>query len=455
MEDGIARMGRPFVDLPDLLAVEHQILRDHAALDSDLRERDRRIGRRLGPAGDAARLSAWAREMNPSSGTRRAFRAASFLLVLAGLVLGAGASIGLLSLDAGRPINVFHFLVWMVGLQILLLVVLALLLLPPRLTRWIPLDFCHDVLRRVLVRIAPEETGRAQARLARLEPAIRWALLARTQAFGVAFNLGVLTAALLLVTFSDRQFCWSTTLQLKNAFFHGLVDAVATPWKALLPAAAPTPELVDLTRYSTTDGAYLHPGAGPKLAGGWWPFLLMAVAVYGLLPRTLVLAVAARGLRVALTRLPLRDDAEYSRILERLETDLPGFAAGPAGPGPDAPAAALPPGPLPGRGLSCSLVIWEGVDVPDSAIETRFGWRVGRRFKPGDPPAVGEGPVVLAPPPWEDPTTSYRRVVRAWREAVGPDRLILVFLAHPGRRAIWDQVLRRWGDPSLRVEAAG
>src|SRR2546423_330732 len=131
---------------------------------------------------------------------------------------------------------------------------------------------------------------------------------------GLVIGWTAATAALLgclrLIVFSDIAFSWSTTLvQLDAPRFHGLVHALAAPFAWLWPDADPSRALVEATRYSRLEGSYVLSGAGraarPELVGGWWPFLLASIALYGLLPRCLALGIAAvRGSHL-LARLPL------------------------------------------------------------------------------------------------------------------------------------------------------
>jgi hypothetical protein len=340
----------------------------------------------------------------------------------------------------------------MVGVQILLLAALLLVL-----ARRVPaLQLAQELLAWVVERLGRLGLDRLRGRAGRLGPPLRWALVARTQAFGVAFNAAALLTAYALITFSDRQFAWSTTLRSPEGVFFDVLHALAAPWRPFVPAASPSLDDLLHSRYFMMESRYQYPDLGPEAARSWWPFLLMAVAVYGLLPRVLALGFALWRQRAALAEIPLRGDAEYSRILERLELDVPEFVADPDRSTSEAPASPGPRAALPNRGGSCVLVAWDGAELDAEAVESRFGWRVARRFRPDEAPAKDvDGPVVLAPPAWEDPTKSYQRVIRAWRRSTGPDRLLVVLLARPERRRIWESVLAGMADPSLRVEALG
>ncbi len=430
--------------LSELLELELQIADDRRLDEGRLRERDRAIGRRFSGSGLAswALLLGWLREVRPGSSVRHAFSLVRVLLVLLGLLGGAGAAAAFLTPLHGRPVNVFSALAWLVGVQILLLGLLFLGLLPRRPGPGVQL------LRGLIERL-----GRFRARAAKLNGVERWTFIALVQQFGVAFNVAAILTALLLVTFTDLAFAWSTTLRLHDGAFASLVEAVALPWGGLLPDASPSFRLVELTRYSQVEGRYLHPEGGPGIGGAWWPFLVAALGVYGLLPRLFVWCFAALSARKALRSVTVEGDAEYARILERL-----GFAHLQVRADEEAPATEIPLKPgikagLPAAERPCVLVLWEGVTLDDAAVRARFGWTVGRRQGPGDAPA-GPAPVILVPPPWEDPTKAYLRRVRAWREAVGREGMIVLYLLEGGRREVWERVLETLGDPALRVETA-
>ena len=121
--------------LPELIELELQIADDRRLDEGRRRERDRAIGRRLlgGGLSSWALLRAWLREVRPGSSVRHAFALVRILLVLAGLLAGAGAAAAFLTPLHGRPVNVFHALAALVGVQILLLLVLLLGMFPRRL----------------------------------------------------------------------------------------------------------------------------------------------------------------------------------------------------------------------------------------------------------------------------------------------------------------------------------
>jgi Protein of unknown function (DUF2868) len=494
--------------LADLVDLEAQLLRDRDADPAALEARDRALltGRGAArPRGPHAMLSGWLdalraaepRRTFPGEAVARALRAVRLALVLAGFALGWGAAAALLRFDGPHPVNVWEYLLAFVGVQLLLLVVLVVAFAAPRATAGIPLvgafrALVGAIVPRVAARAFRGDRGadrrvllhRLRSRRSlyrRVEP---WLLLGLTQRFAVAFNVGVLLATLRMVVFTDVAFAWATTLlELSPARFHGIVEALAAPWARLWPDAAPSAALVEATRYSRLERAYFQSGSGraadPALVGAWWPFLVAAVACYGLFPRVFALAAAGARTRRVLARLPF-DDVEVRGVLDRLaaprvETRSPVPEA--AGPGP-IPAPGLEPRAAP-PGSRCALVLWRDVPLaPDlrEAITRRAGCEVsavhlagGRDHEEGaaawDRIAAGADPVVVLAEAWEAPDKGALRLLRALRAALGPRRRVLVLLTRTGGEgvagpearevALWREGLARLEDPWLAVEGIG
>jgi hypothetical protein len=494
--------------LADLVDLEAQLLRDRDADPAVLELRDRAL---LAGA-DAPRprdphrlLSRWLERLRaaepgrtfPGEAVARALRAVRLALVLLGFALGWGAAAALLRFEGPHPVNVWEYLLAFVGVQLLLLVVLVVAFAAPRATAGIPLvgafrALIGAIVPRIAARALRGDRGaewgvllhRLRSRRSlyrRVEP---WLLLGLTQRFAVAFNVGVLLATLRMVVFSDIAFAWATTLlELSPARFHGIVEALAAPWARLWPDAAPSAALVEATRYSRLERAYFQPGSGraadPALVGAWWPFLVAAVACYGLLPRLVALAAAGARTRRILARLAF-DDVEVRGVLDRLaaprvETRSPIAEAARPGPAP-APNPA-PRGGAPGS--RCAIVLWRDVPLAPElreAIARRAGCPVtavhlagGRDHEEGsaawDRIADGADPIVVVAEAWEAPDKGALRLLRSLRAALGPGRRVLVLLARTGAEghrgpaaqdvALWRESLARLEDPWLAVEGIG
>ncbi len=486
--------------LEDLIDVEAQLARDRERDPSAVAARDRAIARAEGldPAAPHAALAGWLRaleaeepeRLRPGHAVARGLRIARAALAAAGLVLGWGAAAALLRFEGPQPVNVWDFLLVLVGGQLLLLAALVVIVLSPRASQAVPfLGGARAAAGALAMRLASRRLPAARAdewrllahRLRgrrslyrRLEP---WLLLGLTQAFGVAFNVGVLAAALRLVVFSDVAFSWGSTLGWLDADrLHAAVRAIAAPWARLWPDAVPSQGLVAATRYSRLEAAYYladtRRAADPGLVGAWWSFLVAAVACYGLLPRALALGYARWRTARLLRTLPL-DDLETAALLRRLaEPSVETRSRVPEREGARAASAPAPGPPLRADGR-CALVLWR--DAPfdpalQAAVERRLGTAVslagaagGREHEEGAADwarlAAGAGSVAVLADAWEAPDRGVLRLVGALRSALGPKVPVLVLLAGDGERAadvrIWRDGLAPLEDPWLGVEPLG
>jgi hypothetical protein len=491
------------MNLADLIDLEAQLARDRDADPGALAARDRALlgGSASGPERRDALLARWLEALRaedrsalrPGRAVAGALSALRALLVVAGLLVGWGAGTAIMSYGGGHPVNVWDFLLAFVGVQLVLLLLLAASFFLPLAALGTPaLGMVRGALGGLYPWLAGRVLGgdrsraewralwhRTRSRRSLYQAVEPWVLLTLTQALGVAFNLGVLAAVLRLVVFTDVAFGWSTTLvELDPARFHALARALAWPWRALWPDAVPSEALVEATRYSRLDAAYALSGAGrsarPELVGGWWRFLVAALVCYGLLPRALLLAAARLRVARLLGTLPL-DDAEVGRVIARLSA--PHIALGGAGAEPAgalAPAAATAPLPV-APGAPCALVLWRdapGGPALDAAVARALGRPVVRTRSAGgrEHEDVGTGwaalaaeadPVVVAEA-FEAPDRGVRRFLEGLRRAVGPRRLVLVLLVgstdgapRPPRDEdvrIWRDGLAPLADPFLTVE---
>ena len=442
----------------------------------------------------------------------RSLRLVRAALIALGALLGWGAAAAVLGYTGREPVNVWDFLLVLVLAQLVLLLLLVGSFALPSGGGGVPLvgalrglaAATYPRLAAGLLRLgarvgAPVDPGnerleewrqlwhRLRSRRSLYRQVEPWELLRLTQAFGVAFNLAALLSCLRLVVFSDLAFSWSTTLvELDAGRFHAFVNALATPWSWALPDAVPTRGLVEATRYARLEGAYVHPGtvagaAGavravrPELVGGWWPFLLTALACYGLFPRLLTL-LGARVLQArALATLPL-DDVEVTRLVARLTgPHVDTRAGGPEVAPPPWPTGAVVPGSSPAAGR-LGLVLWR--DVPDTpalvaAVARRTGGAVlsvrpagGRDHEEGttdwDEVARGVDGFVVVAEAFEAPDRGLLGLLERLRAALGPRRYLHVLLIEAlaaeaasggGDLRLWREGLARLEDPHLAVSA--
>jgi hypothetical protein len=145
-------------------------------------------------------------------------------------------------------------------------------------------------------------------------PLLRLAARALAQRFALAFAIGMTVSFLLYLVLTDLAFGWSSTLEVTSQAVHQATRLISYPWHALWPEAVPSATLIEQTRFFRVEGDHAVIG---EIQGGWWPFLLMNLLVYVLLPRVLSFAWAEWSLGKALQRL-FRQDAHIAGWWQRL-----------------------------------------------------------------------------------------------------------------------------------------
>lgn len=501
-------MTRPLDPLPDLVALAAQLDHDERQPMADLVERDQRIAAEI-PAATAAgapdRLLGWlsAAEVEPIFATRHAAergqRMARAALTAVGAIAGLLLALGTFYYDGSQRVNVLVVLGVFVFLQLGLLLLTLLLGIPGAWRRWVPgLEALADLLgvfspgrvlqwsRGWLPRAARERFERLAARTQRHQTLYaevsRWWALEASQRFSVALLMAATGCLLALVTFSDLAFGWSTTLDPAPATIHRFAAGMAWPWSWAWAEAAPSLELVERSRYFRFAGApETAPAPGDvRLFGQWWPFLLMSLLTYGLLPRLVLLGIARRQLRVAGSR-ALLETPGVPAVLRRLEPvalslqseEAPGFV----GLGvPEASLAVAAPAATT-LVLPRAVLLWSDPLGADAALE-RLGWpgpvgRLGGEQSPAADraaiaalasgawdPAAGSAapPVAVLVAAWEPPVAECLDCLRELRTALGRGAAVSVLpLGLPGQAVRagdfrqWQQRLATLADPWLEV----
>lgn len=230
-------------------------------------------------------------------------RALGAIAVSAGLILGFSAALGALYYSGSRPVNVAVFLAVTVFIQWILMF-WALIV-------WISRGFRQSA-SRALVRFASsvgtwlagatdhlpgEQRMRVRGQAAALRQLagrngelLRWPPILALQGFGIAWNVGVISAVLLRVIFTDVAFGWESTWARGPEAAHAIARGFATPWIWFAPDACPTLEQVRLSWFHYMLGVGVLDRAATV---SWWPWLIGMVITYGLLIR-LALLVWAR-----------------------------------------------------------------------------------------------------------------------------------------------------------------
>lgn len=262
----------------------------------------------------------------------------SFLIALAAVILGGGATFGAFYFDGSGRVNAVSVLALLVALPGVFLFALGFAALPSRITRRVPGAGLWTVLGRTLSpgRLAPllwrffprdlrdamalvsGRLGRHQQLYAGLQ---KWAILRWSQLFALSFQLTAVAGCLVLVVFTDLAFGWSTTLTTGDAAadaqrLHGITSTLATPWSWAWPDAQPSLALIGESRYFRAAAPLLSPADAARL-GGWWQFVVLTMLCYGILPRILTFTWAQGRLRSA-AQAALEASPGVSVVLRRL-----------------------------------------------------------------------------------------------------------------------------------------
>jgi hypothetical protein len=298
----------------------------------------------------------------------------------------------------------------------------------------------------------------------------KWQMLFWSQTTAVGLNVGVLGTAAVLITFTDLAFGWSTTLSVDSGTAARVVDAIAAPWSGVLPQAVPDAALVERSQFFRLEG-----GAGladSRALTGWWSFTVLAVIVYGLLPRLAFWLVAGWRLRAA-TRGMLLHDARVVALLDRMSS--PDVATSELHHEEAHAASQRKARGLAGTALTgaAGAVVWGQAIATDAAaeyVQAHLGLAPGEIFEAGSGSLDADRTiaerlagkaeaVVILVPAWEPPLLEFADFLALVRSAIGPSRSIVVVpVADAGRevtaaeRENWRLAVGRTKDTHAYVE---
>jgi hypothetical protein len=257
-------------------------------------------------------------------------------LIVFGLVFGFTAGWGFFSYLGRTPVNVLYFLTAFILPQWLFLLLAASALLPGHgFNLYPPLQLAGALLnhyyaaawKKLINRLDAGKrlrldalAGHGRLFAGRLGSAFFWRAAALTQMFACAVNIGLLASSLLKITVTDLAFGWQSTLAFSAEKLFAAVRLLAIPWSWLWPEGAGHPSLAQIegSRIVLKEGiARLQ----TEDLVSWWPFLLLCLIVYGLLPRLILLIFCRwRGRRLLaqnLTRMP-----EAEELWQRMQSPL-------------------------------------------------------------------------------------------------------------------------------------
>lgn len=417
------------------------------------------IGHALGGDARAAErcLLAWSRAQGADS-----THASGFLwliqmgILLVGAFLGGGLAGALLAYSGERPVNVLPLLV----VFVLLPLVLSLLFIVGIVTqRWWPrLPVLGDlstvwsttrmmVARRWLERsLKVELSGPGIDRV--WSPIAGWLGARWSLGLGLGFQSGGLVVLIGAVTLSDLAFGWATTLEVSNERVAQWVQASAEPWVWAWPPATVDYELIERSRVYRLPGDTTGVESGTReegvILGGWWRYLLMAMLVYGLIPRLLTYGYAGWRVRHEARSAVLSLDGARDVLLGMLESPLP-LGDGRSEGAVEAqglarldrqPAAVLwsEPGDCSQSWKSWVDDGWSGPSgsLNDLTILTQLT-------------GSDHGDVLVIVPGWEPPMGDRLDDLSALRQRLGNrNQRIVVVLASPDSRALAEEEISDW-----------
>jgi hypothetical protein len=250
-------------------------------------------------------------------------RVAGLSLFLAGLVIGVSTTALALTYTGNYPVNLLSLLGILLGLPLLFLVFTGVTGILSALGLHSGLRLPVGIKRPLLAWLDRVANTRFHHALGHRDVSAKvayWLLLRISQWFTVGFFVAAIVTTFALVSFSDLAFGWSTTLEVEPQTIHTLFSLLAWPWQNWLPVAAPSPELVEVSQYLRAQAIGEH----ASLLGQWWPFVIMCLLVWGLLPRLLLLLIAGWRLRQVATQFLLAH-TEVVALLDRLRSPAIGF----------------------------------------------------------------------------------------------------------------------------------
>lgn len=448
--------------------------------------RDRAIGRALSAGSNSARVRRWWQSLDSGSSDlpgRRLEHARQWLNIVAallGILSGVGLALAAYRYDGTYPVNVVRVLALLVAPQLLLLS-LNLLLLPGRLPGLARLQdalaainpgaLVASVYRQLSKGSESAVFGWAAARSSAARRFAKWQIIFWSQLAAIGFNVAAFATGAALIAFTDLAFGWSTTLAIDVETATRVFERVAMPWEALVTSAVPDAALVERSQFFRLDGGRDFAGVPPSALTAWWSFTLVAIVVYGFIPRLAFFVVAGWRLRAA-THALLLEDPRVNALLDRLSApDIEMSGAEHSDTRQSQPVRARAGQPV--LVGAADAVIWgQSIDVTQAAefARVRFGLELGVIAEAGggrpldaDRAAIGKleasGSVLVFTPAWEPPLLEFDDFLATLRERIGPSASIVVVpVGEQGGsiraldREIWTRAVNQSGDAGVYLE---
>lgn len=240
------------------------------------------------------------------------------LVFIAGLLSG----IGLLSYSGREPVNIVYFLTMVVFVPLCTMVLTILSMIqahkPQNLLVHISPAFWME---KIFERLSSGKHPAMQN--FKLDPRVaNWLVIERSQLFAWLFSWGLVVALLGTIITKDIAFAWSTTLKVSTEEFHGFINMIAFGWRDWFPAAVPSLEVIEQSRYfrlgEKIDAGMIRHAA---MLGEWWKFLLGAALFYAIVLRFCMYLPAKIGLKKALEK-SILTQKETMQLLHEMNDPL-------------------------------------------------------------------------------------------------------------------------------------
>ena len=444
--------------------------------------------------------------LSPGALFAEVHRTLRLLCLVVGLFFGSIAGLTFFNYAGTTPVNIFSFLVFFIFTQIGFLLVLLLSGLTRYLLRGrivsLPLGIrimggltTKAILwghRNILGRMWAESRDSLAASLGLLKGARRiygslfyWPVFILSQLLAIGANAGLLAATLFRILTSDIAFGWQSTVQFSATALHRLITVIAAPWSRIFPEDVGSPSLaaIEGSRIILKDGIA---NLATQNLVAWWPFLVLCLVVYGLLPRIFLYLASLVMQRRCLANLTFVHPPAASLLQRMLTPSLttqaaPEFRPSPTEPQP-APADATPesvrrPGGNPVLVLIPDDIfpVFEMQELHEFLAQRGFSHAGTIRFMENyesdrevlkalrEENWKGNCGILILMESWMPPLVAFLSYLEEIRQIVGPETPIFIELlgrpaASPGLAPIpegdwlvWSRKIKALGDPFLSL----
>ncbi len=351
------------IDYKDLIDLEYFLTQDQDIDDSVKHNRDRELFLQLQSTEEATKhtpdslIRAWVKkrvqqnfvspdQKSPGSLFADLRKFLSTLLLFKGIFVGFLTGLIFFSYAGNTPVNVFHFLLFFVFSQLILITLLLCSLILrkilPRLNTPSFYSLLFQTLFQKTVSFIQKQTFKKIGSQKKLHfdhafsiikvrsktygSLFYWPIFVLFQLLGIGFNLGLLIITFVKVSTSDLAFGWQSTIQLSSSAVHFMTKLLALPWHYLAPAHAhPTLQEIEGSRIVLKEGIY-HLSTLDLIA--WWPFLVFCLIFYGLLVRFLFYGFGKVMEHYSLKQIKL-DSANCLSLVRRMQTPVVSTQAAP------------------------------------------------------------------------------------------------------------------------------